>query len=187
MDAYTDTDTANADNRRGHGERVQVGMYFNAAVNVGIDTMIEVTRGDLIKQFGEASPVGQKNLPSGKVSGWPSDHLWLRVDATNFGAHPNWTSTEDPFLMLGDLEHFVLDSTGDYTVGPATHADFPPNCPVIAACHLSSWANEKGVGGENGAFWRTRTIVLASMTWGKCSLPTKRGELRFPTISVQEY
>ncbi len=75
MGAYTDTDTANAKNRRDHGEQVQVEMYFNAAVNVGIDKIIKVTCGDVIKQFWEASPVGQKNLPSGKLSGWPLDNL----------------------------------------------------------------------------------------------------------------
>jgi len=49
MDAYNDTDTTNANTRKDHGELVQVEIYFNAAVIVGIDTVIEVTRGDVIK------------------------------------------------------------------------------------------------------------------------------------------
>jgi hypothetical protein len=60
--------------------------------------------------------VGQKNLPSGKVPGWPSDHLWLKVDASRFSSHANWTSTEDSFPDLGDVEHCVADSNGKYSI-----------------------------------------------------------------------
>jgi hypothetical protein len=84
-------------------------MYSKAAVNAGISTIIEGTRGDVIKQFWESSPVGQKNLPSGKVSGWPTNHLWLKVDASRFPSHANWTSTEDSFPVLGDVEHCVAE------------------------------------------------------------------------------
>jgi hypothetical protein len=52
---------------------------------------------------------------------------------------------------------------------------------------LTSWSSEKGFGGENGAFWRTRTIVLASMTWSKWSSPIRGEGFRSPTTSVQEY
>jgi len=94
MDTYYDTNTAKANNRRNHSERVQVEMYSEASLNAGIVTIIEVTRGDTIKQFWEASPAAQKNLPSGKVSDWPSDHLWLKVDASRFASHANWIFNE---------------------------------------------------------------------------------------------
>ena len=62
MDTYYDTDTAKANNRSNHRERVQVEMYSDAALNAGIVTIIEVTRGDVIKQLWEASPVGRKTF-----------------------------------------------------------------------------------------------------------------------------
>lgn len=87
-------------------------MYFKATVGVGICTVIGVTRSNVIKQYWGGSPAGHKNLPSGKVSGWPSDHLWLAVDANRFAGHASWASREDPFPTLGDVEHCVLDSSG---------------------------------------------------------------------------
>ncbi len=74
------------------------------------------------------------------------------VATTELAGTKNWTSTEDPFPRLGDVEHCVLDSSGQHSIGPATHADFLPNCPVIAACHLTSWVNETGGGAETELF-----------------------------------
>jgi len=127
MDTYYDTNTAKANNRRNHSERVQVEMYSEASLNAGIVTIIEVTRGDTIKQFWEASPAAQKNLPSGKVSGWPTNHLWLKVDASRFPSHANWTSTEDSFPDLCDVEHCVAGSNEKYSIPSTSCTQFLPN------------------------------------------------------------
>ena len=64
-------------------ERVQAEMYFNAAVSARIVTIIEVTRGDVIKQFLGSHSCGAEKPSSGKVSGC---HLtiygrrWMLVD-----------------------------------------------------------------------------------------------------------
>ena len=53
-------------------ERVEAEMYFNAVVNAGIVTIIEVTRGDVIRQF-----LGSHCCGAEKPSFWQG--IWLAI------------------------------------------------------------------------------------------------------------
>ena len=81
----------------------------------------------------------------------------------------------------------MADSNGKYSIPSRPIHSFHLIVQFIAACHLTSWSSEKGFGGENGAFWRTRTIFLASMTWSKWPPPIRGEGLRSSTTLVQEY